>query len=477
MARIVILGAGFAGHTAAVYLGNRLGKDHEITVVNKYSYFCYLPSLIWVAVGHMHPDKVRCSLKDIYDRINVHFVQGTAHTVYPESNRVLVHEIGSGAERSLDYDYLVIATGPRLDFDATPGLGPRAGTTLSICWLDHAIECRNTYLEQVERMRRGEQVTMVLGSGHATATCQGAAFEYLANIHKDLVRKKIRNRATLRWLSNEPALGDFGVGGVRVRRKGRVSDSETFMRQVLKEFDIEWEVRRAVTAVEPGRVYWEDDQGREGETGFDFAMLLPRFQGVNFSFLADDGRDLGPTMLNPGGFVLVDGFYGLDHETLKITPEAWPATYQNPSYRNIFAPGIAFAPPGTVSEPLTSPTGTTIVATVPRTGMVSGIVGRLVALNIIGLVQEGTMHHQERMSEMFTACIASMDDSLWDGSAISVLVYPVVPNHVRYPETFGRDMFITRLDKGVSSAWIKRIIHTTMFYKNKSLPGWQFIPE
>lgn len=36
MAKIVVLGAGFAGHTAALYLGNKLGKKHEVTVINKY---------------------------------------------------------------------------------------------------------------------------------------------------------------------------------------------------------------------------------------------------------------------------------------------------------------------------------------------------------------------------------------------------------------------------------------------------------
>ncbi len=31
LARVAILGAGFAGHTAALYLGSRLGKGHEVT--------------------------------------------------------------------------------------------------------------------------------------------------------------------------------------------------------------------------------------------------------------------------------------------------------------------------------------------------------------------------------------------------------------------------------------------------------------
>ena len=39
---------------------------------------------------------------------------------------------------SLDYDYLVIATGPKLAFDEVEGLGPDGGFTQSICKTGHA---------------------------------------------------------------------------------------------------------------------------------------------------------------------------------------------------------------------------------------------------------------------------------------------------------------------------------------------------
>jgi sulfide:quinone oxidoreductase len=81
-----------------------------------------------------------------------------------------------------------------------------------------------------------------------------------------------------------------------------------------------------------------------------------------------------------------------------------------------------------------TPNGTSITATPPRTGMVSGIIGRIVAKNIIDLVKHGRMTHGERMTEMAAACIASMGDSLWDGSAATIMIYPVVPDHRRYPE-------------------------------------------
>jgi sulfide:quinone oxidoreductase len=229
MARVVIIGAGFAGHTAALYLGSKIGAQHQVTVVNRYDYFGFVPSWVWVGVGHMAPAQTTIPLKPVYDRMHVGFVQGSVTEVHPDDRYVLVSRPDRSDLQRLDYDYLLIATGPKLNFAATPGLGPQAGHTTSICTLDHAIEARDSYLEQVRRMEKGERVRMVIGTGHPGATCQGAALEYISNIHKDLVKRRLRSKADLVYLSNERALGDFGVGGLRARFKGRLTSSEEFI--------------------------------------------------------------------------------------------------------------------------------------------------------------------------------------------------------------------------------------------------------
>ena len=197
MAKIVVLGAGFAGHTAALYLGDELGKDHEVTVVNRQDYFGYVPSWVWVGVGTMKPEKTTFELEPVYRKKNVRFTLGAAHEIHPDDGFVMVEPDDGGEPVRLDYDQLVIATGPKLDFEGTPGLGPRIGHTYSICSLPHAIESRDAYHESVARMEAGEQQRIVIGTGHPMATCQGAAFEYITNIHKDLVRRGLRDKADL----------------------------------------------------------------------------------------------------------------------------------------------------------------------------------------------------------------------------------------------------------------------------------------
>ncbi len=477
MAKVVIIGAGFAGHTAALYLGSALGKDHQITVINRYDYFLFIPSLIWVSVGHMDPKKVHFKLAPVYKKLHINFVHGSAKEIHPDEQYVLAHKAEDNAPVKIEYDYLIIATGPKLNFEGTKNLGPEHGFTYSVCTLEHTLETRNKYLEMVERLRKGEKLTFVIGTGHPGATCQGAAFEFLSNVHKDLVKKGLRDRAELIWLSNEPKLGDFGVKGIEIHKKGKLVTSEDWVRSIFTDYGIKWEIQKGTLAVDEKTIYWEDAEGNKGETHFDFAMLIPQFLGSPMKYLDKDGNDVSEKLVNKAGLVLVDAIYGLDYPTLEQNPDALPSVYQNPTYRNIFAAGIAFAPPGPISRPTVNPNGLSITPAPPRTGMVSGIIGRVVAKNIIDLVKRGRMSHAERMSEMFAACIASMGDSLWDGEAGTMIIYPVVPDMRRYPNEMGRDNFVTHMELGLAGAWMKRMIHTTFMWKFKARPGWSIIPE
>ncbi|MCI0478454.1 MAG: FAD-dependent oxidoreductase, partial [Anaerolineales bacterium] len=348
MAKIVIIGAGFAGHTAALYLGSALGKKHSITMINQSDRFLYVPSLVWVGIGRMEPDKTRFALKPVYDRMHVKLEIARATEIHPDEQYVVAEKKEGGTIR-VDYDYLIMATGPQLDFDATPGLGPAHENSYSICTAAHAQQARDMYLETVARMKAGDKQKIVIGVGHGTATCEGAAFEYVSNVHKDLVRRGVREKAELVYLTNERAVGDFGVGGIHVKYQGKPLSSAEFMSAAFKEYGITPEIQKGVVGVEKGVAHWQDFQGKSGDTTYDFAMLIPRFRGMPFRFIGREGQDVASKLVNPMGFILVDGIYGLPYEKLSVRPDAWPAVYQNQNYRNIFAGGIAFAPPGPIS--------------------------------------------------------------------------------------------------------------------------------
>lgn len=474
--KIIVIGSGFAGQTAALYLGDALGKDHEVTVITRTEDFIFIPSLVWVGIDRMSLDKVKFPLAPVYKKFNINYHHGEVTDIYPEDGYLTALDETTKEPKKFEYDYLLNATGPKLNFAGTPGLGPHAGLTQSICTPTHATTSRDTYLQSVKRMEAGEKQHFVIGTGHGAATCQGAAFEYITNIHKDLERRGLRDKASIKWLSNEPAVGDFGIDGISVAQGKNIRTSEEFIQAVFKDFGIDWQVKTAVTGIEGNNINYETLEGEKGTENFDFAMLIPQFLGNGMTYHAKDGTDITSKVENPAGFVLVDAVYGKPYDELRANPEYWPATYRSPVYPNIYAAGISFAPPGPISRPQATPGGTPIAPAPPRTGMVSGIIGRLVAKNIIEEVKGHGATHSERMTEMYAACIASMGDSLWDGSAAVIIAHPIVPDWKKYPES-GRDMFVSDMEMGLSGAWMKRMIHTTFNHKLRGRMGWSLIPE
>ena len=189
-------------------------------------------------------------------------------------------EANDGTLRRVPYDYLLNATGPRLRFDKTDGLGPDGGHSLSVCTAEHAAQTSERFAEEVERMRRGERRRFLVGVGHGTCTCEGAAFEYIVNLEFELRARKVRDRAEITWITNEYELGDFGMGGMHLKRAGFVIPSSIFNASLFAERGIDWITRAHVHKVEPGRALYETLDGTEHEQEFDFAMLLPPFSGV-----------------------------------------------------------------------------------------------------------------------------------------------------------------------------------------------------
>ena len=85
MARVVILGAGIAGHTAALRLRRALGRsrDHEVVVVSPNANWNWIPSNIWVGVGRMPREKVVFPLAPVYAKRGIAFRQAKAVAIRP----------------------------------------------------------------------------------------------------------------------------------------------------------------------------------------------------------------------------------------------------------------------------------------------------------------------------------------------------------------------------------------------------------
>ena len=484
MSRVVILGAGVAGHTAASFMRRWLPARDEVVVVSPNALYNWIPSNIWVGVGLMAPADVTFPLAPLYERHRIVFKQARALELHPEGRAgdpapfVVIESTrpdSQGAHEDLRYDFLINATGPKLNFGATPGLGPE-GHSLSVCTETHAAETARRLNELVERMTRGERARFLVGTGHGACTCEGAAFEYVVNLEFELRRRGVRDRADIWWLSNEYELGDFGMGGLHLQQGGFVTPSKIFTESLFAERGIHWITRAHVRQVDANLAHYETLDGAERTFAFDFAMLLPPFSGVGLKAFDQQGADITARVFQPNGFMKADADY-TPRPFADWSPKDWPRTYQSPAYPNLFSAGIAFAPPHAISQPRQTPKGSPIAPAPPRTGMPSATIGKAVARSIVDMIGGApTPTHEASMAKMGAACVASGGADMWTGTAASITVFPIVPDFERYPE-YGRDLGGTFGEIGLAGHWIKMLLHHAFLYKAQLKPGWHLIPE
>ena len=485
VARVVVLGAGISGHTAALHLRRLLGKGHEVVVVSPNSKWNWIPSNIWVGVGKMTTDQVTFPLAPIYKRKGIIFHQALATALYPEGSpdmetpHVSVRYTDPtrlNETQNIAYDYLINATGPKLNFAATPGLGPD-GYTASVCTAPHATEAAAQLAGVIDKMKKGERQALVIGVGHGTCTCEGAAFEYTFNVEHEVRAAGVRDMADITYLTNEYELGDFGVGGMTFSQNGFETTSKLWTESLFRERGVNAVLGAHVEKIEQGVINYEQLDGSKNQLGFDFAMLLPPFRGADLQAFSATGEDVTAEVFAPSGFMKVDANYtAKPFEEWRA--EDWPSTYESSRFPNVFGVGIAFAPPHQISRPRTSPNGTLIAPAPPRTGMPSGVMGKTAALTIFDRIKMGSSAtaHKASMASMGAACVASAGTGLRGGSAAAMTMYPVVPDYQRFGAT-GRSAKDTFGEIGLAGHWIKYMLHFAFIYKAKARPLWYLIPE
>ena len=372
MAKIVVMGAGIGGISQVYELKKALGNAHEILLIGDTDRFEFTPSNPWVAVGWRKEKDIVVDLPRVMAKHGIGFSGIGVRKLHAAENRLELND-----DSSVEYDYLVISTGPRLAFEEVQGLGPHGGFTQSVCKTGHA-QMAYTDFEKLA----ANPGPVVVGAAPG-ASCFGPAYEYAFILDTELRKRKIRDRVPMYFVTPEPYVGHLGLDGV--------GDTKSMMESELRQRHIRWTCNARIDSAESGKLRFTefDDDGKEKkqhELEFRHSMILPAFKGVD-AVMGVEG------LTNPRGFILIDKYQ------------------RSPRYHNIYSVGVCVAIP---------PVAPTPVATgAPKTGyMIESMV--TAATENIKLALAGSEPQAE--GSWSAVCLADFGDT-----GVAFVAVPQIP--------------------------------------------------
>ncbi|HYJ67736.1 MAG TPA: FAD-dependent oxidoreductase [Nocardioidaceae bacterium] len=344
--KVLVLGANFGGMTAALAVQQELGGDVDVTVVSASHHFLFNPSLIWLPFGKRNSNDITFPVAPTLETHGIEFVHTAATRLDPVHKTV---DLEDG--RRFGYDYLVVATGYRNKDDVVPGFKENANTITTLPDAERTAAAWRRFLDDPGDL----VVAATQGAG-----CFGAAYEFLFNVSYQLRKAKLHKEVKLTYVTAEPFLGHFGIGGL--------PHGERLLRMFLKKEGIDARISTAIDHVDAGALVLAD-----GETlPFAFGMVVPPFLGQEFLLHAD-------AIADEKGYVTVRD------------------TYQSEKYDDIYAVGAAAA----VDAPWQTPTPVGI----PKTGFPTEVMAHTAAVNIASQIRGEQPTESKAFGDIKAVCV------------------------------------------------------------------------
>jgi sulfide:quinone oxidoreductase len=316
---VVILGGGTGGLVAAIELKKKAGKLARVILIDKNSNHVYSPSFLWLMLGKRSAKQIQRPLKQL-GRKGIEFVHDEIVRINLESKLVVTNE------KSICYDYLIVALGADLAPDKVPGL-TQGGYNLY-------------ELQEVERLRDdlrafpGGKVAVVISS--LPFKCPAAPYEAAFLLDEYFQKKGIRDQTEINIFTPEtlpiPATGP---------ENGKV------VREMVEARNIKFNPEVQLASVDSNTKQLVFENGRN--ESFDLLVYVPPHQGPKVVRESKIGNELG--------WLPVDG------KTLQT------------KYENVFAIGDVAAISLISGKPL------------PRAGVFAHFEAEVVVANIVSKIK------------------------------------------------------------------------------------------
>ncbi len=284
-ARIVVIGGGVGGTLVANLLARELRADAKVSLVDPTGMHLYQPGFLYVALDQANALWLSRDERTLLKR-DVDLVIDAAERIDPIAQTVRLARGGS-----LSYDYLVVATGSRLDRDAIPRLVQGSHDFYS---LDGAQRLR----EALRAFRGGRVLVGVAGIPYK---CPPAPVEFTLMLDGALRRRGLRERSEITLLSP-------------LNRAFTVEPASKLVQPIMAKRGIGLSTFFNVESVDPAKRTVSSIEGETAE--YDLLVLVPPHRGA--SVVEQSG--LG----DAGGWIPTDR-----------------ATLQHAAYERIFALGDA----------------------------------------------------------------------------------------------------------------------------------------
>lgn len=351
MARIVVVGAGMAGHATALGLRHRLGEEHDVIVVSPASRWINPDVLPQIAAGLQSPSHETVPLGALYRRKGIIFHQGLVRTIYPrgykndERPQVEVSFTGppyAGESARVPYDFLVVATGH--DIDRVAGI-PAEGTTVATCVIDRLdsavageTELRRLVSELHDSPLSASPKVIAVGRSSKGMGGYYGALEYVLAVDGVLRSEGLRSRVQLHFF-------DAGRPWVYLTREN--PEMEAQMRRAVEDL---LEGRGIIThpsmrlaSINGDRLRFvaSDGEGAPGEISCHLLATEAARVLTPLAVKGPGGEDLAGELYDAWGRIRVDASQmELPNGEMR---DVLPYTFRNPVFEEIFGIGSAIA--------------------------------------------------------------------------------------------------------------------------------------
>ncbi len=287
MKHIVILGAGSAG----VMFANRLRREVsesevEITIIERKEMHFYQPAYTLIVFGLEEPENLMRPTKDLfYDGINL---------IIDEATKIDAEKstISTAKNGDISYDYLVIATGAKFNFDEPEGMKEGLEKAENV----HTFYTFEGALKLREALNNFEGGTIISSVAEMPIKCPAAPMKFIM-MAEDMMREKgIRNKCKFIFTITLPAVFS------REPYVGKLNS-------LFKAKGIEAIPNFAPSQVDYNNGVLKDYSGKELK--FDLLSIVPPHEGDQ---VVENAEGVG----NPAGYVACDKnhMYSLNYKNI-----------------------------------------------------------------------------------------------------------------------------------------------------------------